>query len=275
MNTVFGPAGIPITCKGSNIDGLKHSISLGLRAYEVEFVRGVRMSPKMAKEMQEIREKNQVRVSCHAPYYINCNNLEKFNTTKRHLLDCVKVNQDLKFTHIVFHTGCLLGMTRDKALKNSIEAIKKIVKNAYEKGCKDFTFGPETTGKKSQIGTINELITICKEIKECRPVIDWGHLNAYTKGGLKTRKDFLAPLELIKEELGKDYLKGLHCHFSEVEYGEKGEIRHHALGSKWGPEFKILAGLIKEMNYDFTIISETPLIEQDALKMQEILNNTK
>jgi deoxyribonuclease-4 len=275
MKTVFGPAGIPISCKGNNIEGLKHSISLGLGAYEVEFVRGVRMSPKMAKEMQSIRERNKIRVSCHAPYYINCNNIEKFNITRNHLLGCVKVSQDLKFTHIVFHIGYLLGMPRDKALKNSIKTIQRIIKQAYDKGYKDFTFGPETTGRKSQIGTINELISICKEVKECKPVIDWGHVHAFTKGGLKQRKDFLEPLELIRKELGKEYLKGLHCHFSEVEYGDKGEVRHRVIGSKWGPDFRILARLIKEMNYDFTIICETPLIEQDALKMQEILNKTK
>lgn len=271
MGTVIGPAGIPIGCDGSNVNGLKHSIKLGLGAYEVEFVRGVRMSPRMAREMRGIREKDNIKVSCHAPYYINCNNTKKYSMTKRHLHDCLRVNQHLRFTHIVFHPGFLMGMKREQALKNVIATIKKIVKEACEKGYDNFTLGPETVGKHSQVGTVEELITICKECPECRPVIDWGHLNAFSHGGLKTREDFLQPLSLIRDELGKEYLKGLHCHFSEVEYGSKGEVKHHPLGSKWGPDFKVLAELIKEKGYDFSIICETPLIEEDALRMKRML----
>lgn len=271
MSTVFGPAGIPISCEGSNINGLKHSIGLGLKAYEVEFVRGVRMSPRMAREMQLIRDKHDVRVSCHAPYYINCNNPDKYSITKRHLHDCLRVNQRLRFTHVVFHPGFLMGMKRAPALKNVIKTIKRVIKEAYDKGYKNFTLGPETVGKKSQVGTIKELISICKECKECRPVIDWGHLHAFSQGGLKTKQDFLKPLALIKDELGSSYLKGLHCHFSEIEYNNRGEVRHHPLGSGWGPDFKLLAELIKEQGYDFSIICETPLIEKDALKMQKLL----
>lgn len=268
--TVFGPAGIPLSCEGSNIDGLKKSISLGLGAYEVEFVKGARMNPLMAKEMQKIR--GNVRVSCHAPYYLNCNNTEKYAITERNILDCIKISQDLKFTRIVFHVGYLMKDSREQALKNSINTIKKIVSKAYVKDYKEFILGPEIAGKKSQVGTTEELISICKEIKECKPVIDWAHLHATSNGGLKTEKDFMKPLDLIEKELGKKYLEGLHCHYSNIRYGLKGEINHEPLGSKWGPDFKILAGIIKKNDYDFTIISESPLIEKDALKMQEILN---
>lgn len=274
MSTVFGPAGIPISCQGSNIAGLTHAIKLGLRAYEVEFVRGVRMPDYMAQEMQEIRREKSVKVSCHAPYYLNCNNPKKFGITKHHLMDCIKVNELLPFTHIVFHVGYLMGMKRSGALKNSVNTIKRVINKAYDNGFKNFVLGPEIAGKKSQVGTINDVITICKECSECKPVIDWAHLHATTNGGLKTESDFLSPIELIKEELGSEYVKGLHCHFSNIEFSDKGERRHQPLGSEWGPDFKILAKLIKEHGFEFSIISESPLIEEDALRMKEILMNT-
>jgi len=273
MSTLFGSAGIPLSCKGSNIDGLKHSIKLGLRAYEVEFVRGVRMSERMASEMQRIVNENKVVISCHAPYYLNCNNPDKYSITKRHLLDCLRVNEHLRFNRVVFHVGYLMGLEREVGLKNSIKTIGRIIEKARSEGLKDFTLGPELAGKKSQIGSVNELIQICKEFKECKPVIDWGHLHAFTNGGLKAREDFLAPIELIETELGKKYVKGLHCHFSENQYTDKGEWKHQPLGTKWGPDFKILAELIKEKGYEFTIISETPFIEADALKMKKILSD--
>lgn len=273
--TVFGPAGIPISCKGDNIEGLKESIKLGLGAYEVEFVRGVKMSPLMAKKMHEISKENNIRISCHAPYYLNCNNEEKYAMTERQLIDCIKISNDLPLKRIVFHIGYIMKDTRADALKHSINTIKRITEKAYSKGYKEFTLGPELAGKHSQIGNTEELIAVCKEIKECKPVIDFAHLHATTNGGLKTEKDFAKPIELIENELGKKYLEGLHCHYSNIRYSDKGELNHEPLDSEWGPDFKILAGLIKKNNYDFTIISESPLIEADAIKMQEILNNTK
>ena len=274
MKTRFGPAGIPISCKGDNIEGLKHSIGLGLRAYEVQFGHGVKMSPRMARELQLIREESGVRVSCHAPYYLNCNNAEKYATTKRHLHDCIKVSQYLPFTRIVFHTGYLMKMERSKALKNSIQALKLIIKEARAKGYKDFTLGPEVAGKTYQIGDLSEIITICKEIPECEPVIDWGHYNARNNGCLKSKSDYLRVIEALRDELGKKSLKNLHCHFSNIEYNAKGEVNHYPLGSEWGPRFEPLAELIKENDYEFTIISESPLIEQDALKMKKVLLKT-
>ncbi len=272
MGAVIGTAGIPSVCNGGNIDGLKWVHEHGLGAYEVEFVRGVRMPDSMANEMELIANKFNIKVSCHAPYFINCNNLDKYGITKHHLLDCVKVNEHLKFSHIVFHVGYLMGLPRSVALKNSIKTIKLIINEAYANGFKDFTFGPEVAGKKSQVGTINEVISICKEFKECKPVIDWAHLHAVTNGGLKSRSAFLKIIELISDELGKGYLNGLHCHFSEIEFSSKGERRHQPLGSGFGPDFNLLAGLINDLKLNFSIICESPLNEFDAVKMQGIIN---
>jgi deoxyribonuclease-4 len=273
MRTVIGPAGIPLSCNGNNVEGLRETIRLGLGAYEVEFVRGVRMNNEMAAEMNLIKNNNDLKISCHAPYYINCNNPSKYLVTERHLLDCIRISQVIGFSHIVFHTGFLMESKRAVALKNSIATIKKVIRRARIKGYKDFVLGPEVAGKKYQVGTINELISICKECKECRPVIDWAHLHAITNGGLKTKQDFIKPLELISDELGPEYLKGLHCHFSEILFNDKGEVKHLPLGSCWKPDFRLLAEVIKDHDFEFSIICETPLIEHDALRMQEILNN--
>ncbi len=273
--TAFGPAGIPISCKGSNVDGIRYSGKIGLNAYEINFSRGVRISDDAANSIRRYAEKNNIRLSCHAPYFINCNNPDKYEITRRHLINSIAASEKLGLRRIVFHTGFLLGSGRSNAVKESIKTIKKIVSEANEMGFHNFVLGPEVAGKKSQIGTMEDLIEICKECRECRPVIDWAHLHALSNGGLKKRKDFIRPLEMIREELGKSYLNGLHCHFSEIEYTEKGEKRHHPLGSGWGPDFHILAEVIRDMKLDLTIISESPLIEMDALRMKAILNNAE
>ncbi len=267
--TSFGPAGIPISCINcKNTQGLIKSISLGLKAYEIEFSRGVRINKEQVNELNKLSINNGINLSCHAPYYINCNNNDKYETTKRNLIDCAKTGLNLKV--IVFHTGYLLGMNRSEALKNSINTIKRIIKEANDMKLR-MPLGPETAGKKSQIGTISEVITICKEVKECRPVIDWAHLHAITR--LNNYYDFMKVIELISDELGRSYLNGLHCHFSGIEFNDKGEVRHQPLNSGYGPDFRLLARIICEKKLDFNIISESPLIEVDALRMKVMLNN--
>ncbi len=267
--TSFGPAGISISCVNcNNAQGLIKSINLGLKSYEIEFSRGVKISKEQVNELNKLSNDNSVALSCHAPYYINCNNNDKYETTKRNLIDCARTGLNLKV--IVFHTGYLLGMSRSEALKNSINTIKRIINEANDMKLR-MPLGPEIAGKKSQIGTINEIIAICKEVKECKPVIDWAHLHATI--GLNNYYDFMRIIELISEELGRDYLNGLHCHFSGIEFNDKGEVRHQPLNSGYGPDFKLLASIICEQKLDFNIISESPLIEVDALRMKRILNN--
>jgi deoxyribonuclease-4 len=69
----FGPAGIPTETPDRNTaNGIAYCGKLGLGAMEVEFVHGVNMKEEKAREAGEMAKKNDVRLSCHAPYYINC-----------------------------------------------------------------------------------------------------------------------------------------------------------------------------------------------------------
>jgi deoxyribonuclease-4 len=66
----------------------------------------------------------------------------------------------------------------------------------------------------------------------------------------------------------------LHCHFSGIQYTDKGERKHLPItGNK--PNFRWLAELLVEKNYKFTIICESPLLDKDALKMKQIVEKLK
>jgi len=132
--------------------------------------------------------------------------------------------------------------------------------------------GAETTGKPSQYGSLDEVLELCKILgtKYIRPVIDWGHINSRENGKIKSGEDFEEIIRKIKDALGKECLEGLHCHFSEQVFSEKGEKYHVPLGTNNEPPFKLLAELIKSHHYRFTMISESPLLEKDAIKMQKM-----
>jgi deoxyribonuclease IV len=131
----------------------------------------------------------------------------------------------------------------------------------------------ETAGKKSGFGQLDEIIELCKKLKQARPVIDFAHMHATSNGGLNTKEDYEKIFNKIKKELGPEYLKEMHCHFSGIFFNEKGERYHIPIDSS--PPFKPLAEVIAKNNYKFTIICESPLLEKDALKMQNILKHSK
>jgi len=64
----------------------------------------------------------------------------------------------------------------------------------------------------------------------------------------------------------------MHCHFSKIEYTDKGERRHHVLDeARYGPDFEMLAEVIADFNMRPVIICETPILDVDAIKMRDTL----
>lgn len=266
----WGPAGIPLSAKGKGVvKGIEETARLGLSAMEIEFVRGINMKEDVALQCKKVSKEKDVLLSIHAPYYINCVNEEKFQINRRNIMGSMKLGTIMNATIVVFHPGYYGKLPKEKALKITISTLKKLEKEAREKKYTPF-FGPETSGRISALGSLDEIIQICKEVKIARPVIDFAHIHARTQGSLKKQKDFEKIFEKIERELGKKYLRGMHCHFSEIRYGPKGELSHLNLGESNSPNFRILAKVLVEHNYDFTIICETNLLERDALKMKKI-----
>ena len=85
----LGPAGIPLSTRGKgSIEGVKRVKDLGLNAMEVEFVQGVKMSVDTAKELGSVAEELGVRLSVHAPYFINLcsSDQEKVRASQKRIL---------------------------------------------------------------------------------------------------------------------------------------------------------------------------------------------
>jgi deoxyribonuclease-4 len=272
----FGPAGMPIACKGKRLsEGIEYAAREGLGAFEIEFVRGVKGRKEEWAEARRVAEKNDVLLSCHAPYWINCCSpiKEKQQIAIRNLMQTAQAAELLGAYIIVFHPGYYQGQKPEVALKNCISVLHEIIKKMKEQKL-SCILGAETTGKPSAFGSLHDNIQVAKAIKEVKPVIDFAHLHARTNGGIKTKEDYEKILSEIKKELGIDYLKQMHCHFTEVHFNEKGERWHLIIGEKWQPDFRQLAEVIKKHDYKFTVISESPLLDRDALKMQGIVKKS-
>lgn len=273
----FGPAGMPLACKGKRLaEGIAYAAKQGLYAFEVEFVRGVRIRKEDAIEACKIAKEKDVLLSCHGPYWINCCSPVKAKQliSIRNIMQTLRAAKELGAHIIVFHPGYYQKLSKQEAFDNALRLLTEVVKKKKQEKI-NVDLGLETTGKVSHFGSLNEVLLLCKKLKGkgVKPVIDFAHIHARNNGNIKTEQDYTKILGTIKKELGSSALLQLHCHFTEIEFSEKGERYHLNVGTKNSPPFRPLAQLIAKHNYKFTIINESPLLEKDALKMQNICKN--
>jgi deoxyribonuclease-4 len=169
---------------------------------------------------------------------------------------------------IVFHPGFYTTYTPQEALERCKGSIKKLLENLEFNGVKNFTFAPETTGKKSQLGSLDEIIDICQSFAHFAPTLDFAHLHARSGGFIKSKDQYHDILAQLENEIESE---PLHCHFTRIEYSDAGERRHHVLmEEEYGPPLNSLLQVLIECGWEATIICETPYLEKDALVMKEI-----
>ncbi|MFQ5405944.1 MAG: TIM barrel protein [Candidatus Micrarchaeia archaeon] len=275
---MFGTAGTPVCCKGQGSKkGIEKVRELGLDAFEFEFVQSANMKEENARECGRAAKENNVRLSAHAPYYVNLisDEKEKRKASIQRILATAKILNWAGGTEVVFHPGFLGKFDKKKAFNEMENAFGVILDKMNEEKL-SVVLSPETTGKHSAWGSFEETVEISKKMgfDKVRPTIDWGHLHARTNGGLKTREDFGDKLDYLKNQLGQKALNNLHCHLTGIRFSEKGEINHLKISSKSPDYTQFWPELIKR-KCSGTFISESPNIEVDALKMKKEYEKTQ
>ncbi|AWR96561.1 TIM barrel protein [Acidianus sulfidivorans JP7] len=266
----LGTAGIPLSAKGkSTLDGVRRIKELGLNAMEVEFVQGVRMSIEKAKELGEEAKKLNVRLSVHAPYFINlCSNeKEKIEASKNRIIETAlraeAMNADAIAIHVAFY-----GKGDQHTCYNLVkEGLIEILDKSKEQGISNVKFGIETMAKESAIGTIDEVISLSKDTDKNRviPYIDWAHTFARQGGKI----DYGEIIDKLQKELN---LHHINSHFEglEMRNGKFVDV-HRSIVYNTPPFMPLAEELVKRDNLSITLICESPELENDALIMKETL----
>lgn len=267
---LFGTAGTPhCTKKRTSIEGIKQVKLLNLDCMELEFVRGVRMKEVLAKEIYVIAKQENIALSVHAPYYINLNSKEseKITASIERIYQSARIGALSGANSIVFHPAYYQGINKDVVYKKVAKILKTLTKRLDDEG-KSVTLRPETTGKPTQFGDLDELINLGVEIEGVLPCIDFAHLHARDNGLWNSYNEFLLVLNKIEEKLGKQGLNDMHIHISGINYGLKGEKNHLNLLES-DLKFIELLKALKEYNTKGLIICESPNIEDDALLLKK------
>lgn len=274
----FGPSG---NSESFYEQGYKSSVympawlkSLGLNAYEYQCSKGVKISEKTARELGCQAEQYDVLLSIHAPYYINMSSVEheKRENSKRYILETLQAAKWMNARRIVVHTGSCGKVSREWALNTAISVLKEVISEADEMGFSNITICPEVLGKINQLGSLEEILEMCKIDDRLIPTIDFGHLHARGMGCLKCVDDFELALNKIEDVIGSERLKKLHVHFSRVEFTSGGEKKHWSIDDiQYGPEFELLAEVMFKKNMEPVIICESRInMAEDALKLKKI-----
>lgn len=281
----FGPSGF---CEDFATAGHKKSeempewlASHGLSAYEISFTNGIKMSDEKCLLLGKLFAEKNITLSVHAPYYINFANPDSAMIEKSigYIINSLKKMKLLGAKRLVFHPGALMKQSREEAHQRVLQNLKLLIERInQEKFDFEFQICPETMGKHGQCGTVKEVAEMCALDNRIIPTLDFGHINAFGQGSLIAESDFRHVFEVLKSYMGQRY-KDVHIHFTHIEYGTKGEIKHVLASDNpfnFGPDFEPLAKVLKELDISGEIISESPGHQtREALAMKNIYNSTK
>ncbi|MFA5019817.1 MAG: TIM barrel protein [Candidatus Pacearchaeota archaeon] len=255
---------IKIGCSGiGNVSDVEDTFfkfkEAGISAAEIPFTYGIFIKKK--EDIEKVRkasEKFGVALSIHAPYWINLNSAEKIKIegSKKRILDCCEIGEKLGVKFVVFHAGFYGKISKEETyenIKNQIIEMQGVIKKNNWK----VKLAPETMGKINVFGSVSEILKLVKDTK-CSFTLDFAHLYARSLGTL-SYKEMLSEFNEIDK---------FHCHFSGIEFGDKGE-KNHKLTSE--QEWTKLLKVLKESGKEFTIINESPSPVEDALLGVEVL----
>jgi deoxyribonuclease-4 len=274
----FGPAGVPPLFRAMGADLLAVPALLreeGLDAFEYEAVRWGKIPQIKQAEAEKLgleAKRNDVLLSVHGSYYINlAGEKDVLEASKQRLIACASAAEWMGAYVAVFHPGFYGKIGKSSAFKKCVESLKDVVKTMESLGIRNVKLGAETMGRHVQLGSLEEILNICAEVDRTQLVIDWSHLHARGMGRFRTRLDFRSVIEEVEKKLGIEAARNMHCHFTKIEFTEKGEKRHHVLDEKkYGPNFQLLAETISEFRLRPVVICETPMLDIDAMKMKNI-----
>ncbi len=264
---LFGTPGIPLsTSPRDTLNGVKQVKALGLDAMEFEFVQNVHVNEKLAPEIKKAAEDLGIVLTCHGQYYVNLAAIEpaKLHASVNRMLSAARRVHECGGWSITWHMGFYLGRPKEKVHEIVKHGVKDVVKKLRDEGITNLWIRPETTGKETQWGDLQETIKLSQEIEQVMPCVDFGHLHARYNGKNNTLEEFREILSQIEKGLGREALDNMHIQCCGINYGPKGE-KNHLNFKESDMNWKDMLKSWKEFRIKGVVITESPNVEGDAL----------
>ncbi|MDD4124236.1 MAG: TIM barrel protein [Eubacteriales bacterium] len=274
----FGPAGNSLSFYAEGNKSTAQAFAWlkarGLDAYEYQAGKGLYASDDTFRIIKSKAAEYGIAVSLHGPYFISLSSADDDIRMKsvRYITQSASAADMLGADIFVVHSGSAAKLEREEAMRKAEDTLEKAASAMSAEGF-EAKAGIETMGKINQLGTVDEVIRLCKVCPEkFYPVVDFGHLNARTNGGIKTEDDYKRIFDMIAAGLGPERAENLHCHFSKIEYTGMGEKKHLTFADdKYGPDERLFIKAVVSLGVTPTVICESDgTMAEDAKHMKNI-----
>ena len=286
MPLKLGPAGVPLSCKGRTIvEGMDDITVLGLDAMEVQTVRTIQ--PQHFDQYWQagiLSWKSDFEMNMHGPYYAELlGSKRERNRTLSKMETSLQAGKIINARHLTFHVGPYgeydPGPEANEQVANVMAGVVDRVREVWgdEEEEEDYSAFPwvheaepslvgiETSGRQELWGTVEEVLDVCNHVEGTVPVLNMGHIHARGHGRLRTSEDYAELFDQARETYGGSTF---YCHFAGVEH-RMGNALHYTQIKKSDLKFEPFAEYLAEEGdwMDITIISDSPLLEHDAMYM--------
>ena len=292
MGVKLGPAGVPLSCKGRTIvEGMDDIIALGLETMEAQTVRLIQ--PQHFEQYWQagvLANKADFEMNIHGPYYAELlgdrvargRSLAKIEST-------LQAARTINARHVTLHTGHYgdfgRGTAANEQVANVFSSVVQRVHDIWHDDEDEFPVFPwikngtpskigiETSGRQELWGSLEEVLEVVNHVEGTIPVLNIAHIHARGHGRMKTSEDYGELFDMVRESIGT---KEFYCHFSGVEH-RTGNAMHYTQIKKSDLNFEPLAEFIVEDGgwLDITLISDSPLLEHDAMYMLQNIDKAK
>ena len=267
---LFGTAGVPNSTakKNSPVDGVRRIHELGLDCMQLEFAHGVRMKEETSSALRKVSYELGVPLTSHGPYYINLNAREqdKIDSSVERIIQTAKISDLCGAESMTFHAAFYMKDSPYDVF-DLVEKSMNVIEERLSRLDIEIELRPELTGKTSQFGSLEELITLTKNVESCRPCMDFSHLYART-GKFNTEEEFDSVLDVLKSELGADSVQNMHIHISGISTNSKGDLKHLNLSDS-DFNWKDLLKSLKKAGCGGYVICNSPNLEDDAKMLKD------
>lgn len=267
---LFGTAGVPnSTVKKNNpVEGVKRIHELNLDCMQLEFAHGVRMKEEVSSALRKVSYELGVPLTSHGPYYINLNAREqdKIDSSVERIIQTAKISDLCGAESMTFHAAFYMKDSPYDVF-DLVEKSLNVIEERLSRLDIEIELRPELTGKTSQFGSLEELISLSKSVVSCKPCMDFSHLYART-GSVNDYNGFCETLETLKNELGTNALKEMHIHISGISSNSKGDLKHLNL-EKSKFNWKDLMKALKDMDCRGYVVCNSPNLEVDASMLKQ------
>ena len=125
---------------------------------------------------------------------------------------------------IVVHSGSCGKISREEALSLAMDTLRQAIAELDAAGLSEVHICPETMGKVNQLGTLDEVLSLCSMDERLIPLHRFlaSSMPAPLEG-CGNSSDYEAIFDAIENRLGNDRMRHFHSHFSKINTRTKAE----------------------------------------------------